>query len=178
VSNVQSKPLINGEIEEKEQHAPSVRGGWYAVGLAAFAFGGPLWFVGARYTLDGWVYALNWLAAFIQIPGRLPVATGWASVVIFVALGLIYSRVEVHYFPLRRRDDRIIAAPWQLWVVYFLLIGTDLLTTALGVLFPSPTAHPAALAMAGNMVIAPIATVILTFLPEQLILFGLKMFRR
>ena len=45
-------------------------------GLMMILFGLPLWALGAKYTLDGEVIGINMLAAFLELPARVPAPTG------------------------------------------------------------------------------------------------------
>jgi hypothetical protein len=149
----------------------------FAAGLVALLFGVPLWITGAWYTLVGWVALLNMGARMLRFSGQIGLPAGAAALAGLIAIGMMYSIVEVHLFPIRRQGKQVTALPAIMWLIYLLIIGTDLATTALGVLNPTPETPPLLTYLAVSLQAAAIGTVVLTFLPEGLILGGLKLLR-
>jgi hypothetical protein len=149
----------------------------FAAGLVALLFGVPLWITGAWYTLIGWVALLNMGARMLRFRGQIDLPAGGAALVGLIAIGVMYSIVEVHLFPVRRQGKQVVTLPALMWLIYLLIIGTDLATTGLGVLNPTPETPPLLMYLAASVQVAAIGTVVLTFLPEGLILGGLKLLR-
>lgn len=164
MSTVRSEPLINGQ--PIEPRAKSARSALWPVGVAALLFGGPLWLIGASYSLIGWILGLNLVSAAARLPFVLPQPRGW-WILLFIPLGLLYSYVEVHH-PSRTSVLRIL--------VFVLIILSDLVTTYLSV--TAADATTVSRWAAQTFWAAGIWTAILTFLPEYLILGGMKLMRR
>lgn len=157
---VRSSPLRNGQAVEEH---PRRRSPLWPAGVAALLFGLPLWLIGAFYTLQGWVFGLNLVAAAVHLPAVVPMPRGW-WVLLFVPLGLLYSWVEVH------RPSRADA----LWLmVYLLIILSDLATTYLSVIAADATTLSRW--AAATLWAAFAWTAVLTFAPEWLIMGGLKL---
>jgi hypothetical protein len=134
-----------------------------ALGILGIAFGAPLWLAGARYTLHGWLAALNWFLQWLGVPVVLSVSS-WVLILLLMALlGVLYSLVEVAARP-RRSAHAVI------WLVWSLAIVTDAGSTFLGVAFPGPDAWPIAQFAATYLPVAAAWSLILTFLPEWLLL--------
>ena len=73
---------------------PPARSGIGApAGLMMILFGLPLWALGAKYTLDGVVIGINMLAAFLELPARVPAPTGWWNLLL-IPIRLLFSYVE------------------------------------------------------------------------------------
>lgn len=144
----------------------------YALAIVLFVFGGLGWIAGGKYTVEGWVVALNMFARWIGIAQQLTVPRGWWLVGAVVVSGVVYSKVEllawrntVHRMP-------------SFWMGWLLIVLTDIGSTLLGVMNPAPDAAPVFLQLAS---IAPAAiawALILTAAPEYLILGSLRLFRR
>jgi hypothetical protein len=64
------------------------------------------------------------------------------------------------------------------WIAWLLIIATDVGSTYLGVVNPSPTSAPVLLQLALLPWLALVWAIILTVLPEYLILSGIRLFKR
>ncbi len=144
----------------------------YALAIVLLVFGGIGWIAGGKYTVEGWIVALNMFARWVGIEQQLSVPRGWALVAAVVASGVVYSRVEllawrntVHRLP-------------TFWIGWILIVLTDVGSTLLGVANPPPDAAPVFLQLAATPAAAILWALVLTAAPEYLILGGMRLFRR
>lgn len=148
---------------------PPARSGIGApAGLLMILFGLPLWALGAKYTLDGAVIGINMLAAFLELPARVPAPTGWWNLLL-IPVGLLFSYVESNVRP------NLLGGPAQLLALLILLMlthGIDIYTTYLGI--ASLAAQSTGIGQFLNLFWwSPyVAAVVLTYLPELLIRGG------
>lgn len=150
--------------------------GMWSLGIVAVILGLVLWLIGARYTLEGWVYALNLGLEFTRLPARVPAPAGWWWL-LALPLGLIYSVAElmIPFGPPRSWHH---APQWALMLVALLVVhGSDVGSTFLG--YMAPTAGPWALHAWAAAAIWPVFAwaALLTYLPERLILSGIGWIR-
>lgn len=127
--------------------------------LGGVVFAGA-WLAGARYTLDGWVLAVNLFLNWLNLPAGLSITGPWPRMVGIVLIGLAYSLVEVALRP--RRNGSVVWA-----VVWALLIVSDIGSTFLGVITPREGAWPMSLWLAETWGAALAWAVVLTLGPEQ-----------
>lgn len=162
-----------GQKQAERPALPPGRG--IAVAALALAFGLTFWAVGGKYTLDGWVTGLNILLGFLQVPARIPRPVGW-WVLLFIPLALAYSWVEV-----RARPPLVPRGAFDRWAVAFLLWGivilSDIGSTFAGIQSPGPRPWPVSVWLAENDLAGGVWAVILTFVPEALILYALRQLR-
>ena len=166
-SNVRSEPL---EKDERPQSKPQAS--LYALAIVLLVFGLLGWVAGGKYTVEGWVVALNMFAHWIGIEQQLSVPRGWWLVAAVGVSGFIYSRVELLAW--RNNVHRMPA----FWIAWLLVVLTDVGSTLLGVLNPAPDAAPVFLQLAATPIAAIFWSVLLTAAPEYLILGGWRLFRR
>lgn len=164
------------KVPDEPAPAPGrARGGSLAVAALALAFGVTFWSVGGKYTLDGWVVGLNVLLGFLQVPARIPRPVGW-WVLLFIPLALAYSWVEV-----RARPSLVPRGAWDRWAVAVLLwvvvILSDVGSTFAGVQSPGPRPWPVSVWVAENDPAGGLWSLVLTFAPEALILYGIRHLR-
>ena len=142
----------------------------YAAAFAAIAIGLPLWLIGARYTLDGWVIALNWCSAFLRFGASVPVPSGWYMLLLF-PIGIVYSLIERRGLPLNPQ-----AAGWAAWtmllVVWIVINATDVGSTYLGIVAIEPTAWPVNRWLAATWWAGGTWALVLTYLPESLMMLA------
>jgi len=169
VSPVRNEPLVNGKAVARP---PKPQASLYALAIVLFVFGGLGWLAGGKYTVEGWVVALNMFAQWIGIEQQLSVPRGWWLVGAVAVSGVVYSRVEllawrntVHRMP-------------SFWIGWVLIVLTDVGSTLLGVLNPAPDAAPIFHQLAMIAPAAIIWAVILTAAPEYLILAAWRLLRR
>ena len=186
--------ILSRPPDERPRHAPGVRveplrsaaprtTTSRLIGVFALLIGIPLWFEAARFTRDGWILGLNWFAARLSIPLRVPVLDWRIALLLALLLGVAYSRIESQP-PIRppkdwrknvfRLDLWTVNRTWQVWIVWLFLIVTDIATTYVGARArggdPNELQILRDLATAG----AALATyaILLTFAPDGLIRYG------
>lgn len=184
-SRVRSAPMTDGKVVEQAKRARSP-----IVALFAIAVALPAWLEGARTTRDGWVLFANWVLGRAHIPVEIAPATTWAwwvALGVLVALGYGYSRVEIQHAPIRppknwRKEFFVwskwhFEPAWQRWLVWFVLIITDVGTMYLGA--RSVQAGDAAIfqQIAASAQAAAVYAIILTFIPDQLLRYGWRSLR-
>lgn len=167
-SPVRSEPLSNGKPVAKAPRG----GGMWPLAIVLLVFGALGWLAGGKYTVEGWVVALNMFARWVGVTQQLPVPRGWWLVGAVILSGLVYSRVELLAW--RKNAQRL---P-QFWIGWALIVLTDLGSTLLGVLNPQQDAAPVFHQLAAALPVAILWAVILTAAPEYLILGAWRLFRK
>lgn len=165
---VRSEPLTNGKPVVRK--APS--GSMLPLGIVLFVFGALGWIAGGKYTVEGWVVALNMFGRWVGVTQQLTTPRGWWLVGAIVASGLVYSKVELMVW--KRAVYRSVA----FWIGWGLIFLSDLGSTVIGVVNPAPDAALVFHQLAALAPLAIIWSVVLTVAPEYLILEGYKLFRR
>jgi len=163
-----------------ERAAPALRrdtaGQRVARGALALLFGVPLWLAGARYSEDGWIVGINWFLGWLGAPAFVRLGTppwGW-YLAVMIGLGLAYSMVERHW-PIRRSGGRLVAVSFIVFVLWLVVSGTDIGSTFLGVTAPpQPGAWPIAVWIAQTWAAALVWSLVLTYAPEFLVVYGFK----
>jgi hypothetical protein len=141
------------------------------MGLAAFLFGLPLWIVGAHYTLDGWTLIINIVTDLVRLGHTLPLASGiWAA--LLIPVGIVYSIGERRYVPWRKVSGRWTYLGGGILLVWLLVNGSDLVSTYMGIATPPPNAWPITIWMATTLWAKLGWIVVVTYLPETLLLLG------
>lgn len=139
------------------------------LGLLAIAFGAVGWVLGAHYSVDGWVLALNLIGDTISVGGRVPDPTGVLRIALIVSLGLVYSIAEVKGRPITN-------VRWQVWAVSALGVAlvhiTDGGSTFLALMNPAANAWPISRWLAAQPFAAAVWALLLTYLPEALMILG------
>ena len=186
MNNVRSAPIAVPQSEA----APRQNGIIIAVALFALVLGAPAWLEGARTTRDGWVLFLNSILSRVGVPYLIPDATTWRwwlALGMMVALGFAYSRVEIFAAPVRpprswlrdffKIDAWHIERRWQVWLVWIIIISTDVYTMYLGARAPRASDPAIFHQIAASLRSAAIYAILITFLPDRLILFGWRQLR-
>lgn len=170
-------PVQTSAAMIKPTKASSPRG--WTLGIGALAIGVPLWLEGARTTRDGWVLFLNWVGARLGIPQTIPSSAlwpWWLAISALALLGVAYSHIEVKQVPLRIFPWHVTRV-WQVWVVWVVFIVSDVGTMYLGARSPRET-DPAILhQIAGAVLSASVYAILITFVPERLVIFGWRKLR-
>lgn len=167
-TRVRSDPIANGKPTVRQSPNP----GMWALAIALLVFGIIGWLAGGKYTVEGWVVALNMFARWIGVTQQLPMPRGWWLVGAVALAGVVYSRVETQ--ALHKRAQRLPS----FWVGWALIVLTDVGSTLLGVLNPAPNAAPILLQLAQIIPLAILWSLLLTFIPEWLIISAWTMLRR
>jgi hypothetical protein len=146
------------------------------LGIVAIVLGVLLWLIGARYTLEGIVYALNLGLEFTRLPARVPTPSGWWWA-LALPLGLVYSVAEV-MIPFGPPRSWQHVPQWALMLIALGVVhGSDVGSTFLGYL--APTANPWPMHTWAAATLWPLFLwgIALTYLPERLILSGIGWIR-
>lgn len=149
----------------------------WPLGIVAVLVGVVLWPLGARYSLEGWIYVLNLLLELVRLPVAIPMPVGWWWL-LFIPLGLLYSTVEilVKFGP---PSSSAHLPSWGIAIALLLLVhGTDIGSTFAGYLFPAPGAWAIHTWVAGDGRWAlGLWAIVLTYLPERAFMQGLRWLR-
>lgn len=162
---------------------PPKRG--FVLALFAIALALPAWLEGARTTRDGWIIAINWVLARASVPLQIAPAALWhwgVALLALLALGYGYSRVEIVHAPIRPPKEWrknffawhlwYFERSWQRWLVWFVLIVTDVGTMYLGARHPTPGDAAIFHQIAASSTIAASYAILITFIPDQLLRYG------
>ncbi len=156
--------------------------GGRALGAVMLAFGLLLWATGARYSVDGAWIGINLFLAWLGLPVEVP-AMPWQLYVMLIGMvGMLCSVVEVR-LPLRRvlhpsRWRRMgLRAALAVLLGAALLHGGDLGSTWLGVTTPAADSWALTRAVASIPVLAAGWTIVLTYMPEGMIVSGWRLVR-
>lgn len=175
--------VISHDVTPKEHRAPNskepVPPRWATaeLGLTLIAFGLVMWVAGARFTVDGARIGLNLLLSWLGVPTQIA-PLRWETLLFLIALvGWVCSRVEVKNFPVRRVGGKLLFIGAAGLIGWGLTSATDLGTTVLGVLNPGPRPWPIVQWVAVTPWATALVSVVLTFLPEWMIVAGWWMLR-
>lgn len=148
--------------------------------IFGFLVGCAVWIIGARYTIDGSIWIINWLMAFIGIPYAIELV--WELYLVLIWLPVLISIIEWRYSPIQMFNGRHYFASLpiiSIWLCAFLL---DLLTTFSGLQVVQEGAGQVEVWLATTAWAKTIATVFLTLWPEWVIRSSLQsitlLFRR
>jgi len=175
----------NRRRASSEQGRPSK-----ALGLAALIVGGYFWLEGAKYSAVGALEFANFVFRQLYLPWRLPtmaIQIDWYIwLPLLLSLGALFSKVEV--------KDRPFVAPawehitdsaqwvfhrgWEAWLIWLTVLAADAITTAIGIRNPAPDAMTVAKQIAASPLLATVTALVYTLMPEQLIVFGWRQFRK
>lgn len=168
---VREEALEDGQPRTLTPKNPGIRVG----GILLMVFGVLLWIAGSRYTLMGWHYGLNWFMAWLGLPAQLPPIVSY-GVLLALPVGLLYSLVELRRpwtYRIKERDALVLY-----WIIWVLIVVSDVGSTFLGVKQPGVGATRLAQQVAANDGAAALWSLFLTFIPEWFILGARKLFRR
>jgi hypothetical protein len=154
------------------------------VGLFALLFGVPLWLEAARFTRDGWILFIDWLCLRFNIPWQVPSLDWRVALALIAILGFGYSYVEMVKQPIRLprnwRKDMLdfskwrFERRWEAWIVWIVLIASDVATTYAGAQRPDPSGLAILRDIAASGGALVLYAIILTFIPDRIARFGLR----
>jgi hypothetical protein len=169
-SAVRSRPLPGTRMQRVDHVA--IRAGAVALAL-------PLWVAGAKYTLDGAIRAINmllaWLSSSIDVaPVALPPITSLVLYVVLAGcLGALFSRIELgQWHSVRQRRWRQMGT--AALIVWAVANGLDVGSTFIGVTAQGQANLPLQAWVATNLPAAAIWSIIVTYLPETLLVFAFR----
>jgi hypothetical protein len=193
----ETRPNNNDRTPVRSEPIIRTGGSSRIVGVFALLFGIPLWLEAARFTRDGWILFINWICARFQIGGTEPWHIGaldWrVGLGLIALLGFAYSYVEMWKQPIKLPTKcetvrgfnawRVAASDlkawriekrWEAWIVWAVLIASDVATTYAGAQKPDPSglAIMRDIAAGGGVLIG--YAILLTFIPDRLARFGIK----
>lgn len=142
-----------------------------AFGVFAIAAGLLLWVPGSRYALDGWTMAINVVLGLAKMDLTVPFAVGLWALLLF-PLGIVYSIAEQKVLPVGKVKGQLAFLGWAALIAWVLVHGSDVGATWLGATSPGPDAWPITQWMAGTLWASVTWSVVLTYIPEVLILAG------
>ena len=147
---------------------------WRAVGLVALVVGLVLWLIGARYTTLGGARGIGLLAGVFGLDIVVPLPTGWSLVGAAIAVGLVVSLTEFGARPRRSFFSTSLVAGLVLLLIWSLVITGDISSTYIGVTTPDAGAWTISYWLAANIWAAGAWSAFLTFVPELLIIGGIR----
>ena len=161
-------PTVTKAPPAKESVSPGIDSSKLGLVVVGYLIASVFWIIGARYTIDGVLWIVNWVLNFLTIPARLIIPPHWSIYLVLAPLPYLFSRIEIFNVPRRQRKGRIdwaMPAVVSVWVIVVLL---DLSTTFLGLGTPDPTMGQAGAWFSASFWAKGTATIILTFWPEWL----------
>lgn len=167
MSNVRSEPI---KPEVPAQSKP--RGGLFALAIVLFVFGAIGWIAGGKYTVEGWIIALNMFGRWVGVAAPIAQPRGWPLVALIVISGIMYSRVELLMW--RNTVQRMPS----FWIAWLLIIVSDVGSTFVGVISPPADAAPTLITLAAMPAFAFVWALVLTFMPEYLLVSAWRLLRR
>lgn len=138
----------------------------------------PLWIVGATYSLDGLIRAAQgfvfWLTSTIGLPpvALPPIRSLWIYLLMAGLIGLIFSRIEIGQWHRFRKSGWYIGL--GALIVWAVTNAVDLGSTFAGVTAPGPVFFPLQAWVNTNALPALTWSIIVTYLPEALLLFAIR----
>jgi hypothetical protein len=173
------------KARENDKSAQQDKDNWIltaAAGVFGLVFGGFFWLEGAYKILSGWIIFLDWALARFGLPS--PFGYEWHAIYTLASaclLGIGYRVVEIDRAPIKwpinlRRDFfeldmwRIrMDWGWQLWVVWFTLILTDVAAVYIGVRADVNSDIKLLREIAQNGMISGAYAMLLVFTPDHIL---------
>lgn len=169
MSNVRSAPLHNGSITSAARTLQ-----WRAAGLVALALGAPLWLIGARFTILGAPKVIAAIFGLFRIAVALALPSGWPLLGLTIIVGALISLVEFGCRPRRRFFAESLLIGLILFAIWLAVNAGDIASTFVGVTTPQPDSWPITRWIATTVWVAGAWTLILTYVPELLIIAGVR----
>lgn len=183
---VRSRELINGKTTAQiraEQQAAKYAAfraslGYRALGLFMVIVGIIFWTLGAYYSLAGWVRFLNFMLSLFHAQPVFTVPTGSSAFLPTLLLGLVYSYAEVKVRPQDASFSELgYQAALAMWFGMLMLHGSDVGSTLLEVFTLQEGAWALQVWAVELMLPGVIWTILLTYGPELLMIFGYRLIR-
>jgi hypothetical protein len=178
------KQLPYPDAAEETQPVRVPAGSSRIVGFFALLIGIPFYAEAARFTRDGWLAFVDWLCARIGIPWRVPSLDWRVALGLLILIAAAYSYVEMVKQPIRLprnlKQDLFhfklwkFERKWEVWVVWLVLIVSDVGTTYIGARQPDPSGLAIMRDIASASISLGVYAILLTFIPDRLIRFGLR----
>ena len=152
---------------------------WRAVGLVALVVGLVLWLIGARYTTLGGARGIGLLAGVFGLDIVVPLPTGWSLLGLTVLVGALVSLTEFGARPRRSFFSASLVSGLVLLLIWLLVIAADIASTYIGVTaLTGVDSWPLTRWLASTVWAAGTWSAFLTFVPELLIIGGIRWFWR
>lgn len=147
---------------------------WRAAGILATLLGAPLWLIGARFTTLGAPGMIALTFSLFRISVNIPLPSGWALFYLTIIVGAVISATEFGCRPRRSFFAQSILMGLVLFLVWGIANAGDLGSTFIGVTTPQVDSWPITVWVARNIWAAMTLTVFLTYLPELLMIAGIR----
>lgn len=168
--SVRSESLKDGQRVEQPSRIASAETA--ALAIALLFFGGLGWIAGGKFTVEGWTDWFNRIGHWIGVEGALTVPRGWVLVALIALSGVAYSLVEIAFRSTTARRQPLF------WVAWLPIVATDVGSTYFGVR-AAGSADPLILQqVAAAWPLAILVALVLTFLPEWMMIGAWKLLRR
>lgn len=151
---------------------------WRAVGLVALVVGLVLWLIGARYTTLGAPRVVQLIGSLFGIDLVVPLPTGWPLLWLTVSVGAVVSLTEFGARPRRSFFSVSLVFGLVLFLIWLLVITADISSTYIGVTTVQPDSWPLTVWLAATVWAAGTWSAFLTFVPELLIIGGVRWLAR
>lgn len=172
MSTVKSEELKDGKPLPAHPFLTTLH--WRGVGIFSIVVGGVLWLIGARYTVMGLPTVIEALFGRFNIALRPELPTGWPLLYLTIAIGAIISAAEFGCYPRRRFFDHAIGAGVALFLIWLTANAADLSSTYTGVTEITPAMNANDTWVATHQWAAAIWTLFLTYVPELVIIGGVR----
>jgi hypothetical protein len=132
--------------------------------IFGFLVGCVVWAIGARYTIDGSIWIINWLMAFIGVPYAIELV--WQLYLVLIWLPVLISIIEWRHSPVQMINGRLYFAPLSIISIWLCALLLDLSTTHSGLGIVREGAGQIEVWLATTVWAKTIITVFLTLWPE------------
>ena len=168
--SMQAQRVSNGGALLRREERKAAELGWFLLFIAAI-----LWLVNAVYTAEGCVVLLNLIASWFRLGIVLPPLNPWVALPIGIALGVFITRGQIVQFPFRRHQGITHYNGIGAVISWSLVSLADLTSTGWGLMQPRPDMWEIHAAMTAWMPAIVVASVILSFIPEAMFVWGLSL---
>lgn len=173
---VKSVDLKDGQPVGRQYTAINWGLKWRATGAFAFLLGVPLWLVGARFTTLGAPGMIALTFSLFRISVHIPLPDGWTLFYLTIIVGAVISAAEFGCRPRRSFFAQSLLMGAVLFLVWSIANAGDLGSTFIGVTTPHADSWPITIWVAETTWAAIAVTIFLTYLPELLMIAGIRWF--